>query len=188
MNLMVVDLTIFPWKLYFSLGQAFDTSIPMFVGLKVFKLAMVFIGETTWCSYSCRYMTTVAFFMDLWVSDGESAGSPRSDGANGCASYGWYRRSWKAKRLRSPRAKPSWCPISWRKLRTSPSNNWYIFPVRLFNFMLNQQNIFSGLNIYDISFSGELLDLLGAGSLYNFRNFTIIPQIQKICFSLAGSC
>ena len=123
MNLMVVDLTIFPWKLYFSLGQAFDTSIPMFVGLKVFKLAMVFIGETTWCSYSCRYMTTVAFFMDLWVSDGESAGSPRSDGANGCASYGWYRRSWKAKRPRSPRAKPSWCPISWRKLRTSPSTD-----------------------------------------------------------------
>ena len=66
-----LSITIFPWKQYFSLGKGFDTSIPMFVGLKVFKLAMVFIGETTWCSYSCRIFGSQM---------GESAGAEKQKG------------------------------------------------------------------------------------------------------------
>ena len=141
MNLMVVDHH-FPMKTVFFIGPRFWYVNP-YVGLKVFKLAMVFIGETTWCSKNPvgTVLHRSFFYRNLWVSDGAIRRIPKV-GANGCASYGWYRRSWKAKRPRSPRAKPSWCPISWRKLRTSPSNNWYLFPVRLFNFMLNQQNIF----------------------------------------------
>lgn len=152
----LLSITIFPWRLYFSLGQAFDTSIPMFVGLKVFKLAMVFIGETTWCSYPCR----------------KSAGSPRSDGANGCASYGWYPQELKSKKAEESQSKAKLVPHEMGengglRLKNNCSTvSLHVEPTKHIFFRIE----------------GELFDLLGAGSLYNFGNFTIIPQIQKIYF------